>query len=172
MVVPIKHYAQVMDILERHSPVDMHNRATTCSASTTRTTRATDTPWATGTAGTAEGGTIQHSEESLVVDNGGTTRFRRFVVETPVENRSLRDETASVGCCLVINVRPVTNADFTMVSKTARVTEEVVVRKDAAELEPLRDTVRREDVEITKEPGVERSTSIATPVPATPKSRI
>ena len=70
--------------------------------------------------------------------------------------------------------RPVTNADFTdkvvemtesieeaVVSKAARVKEEVVVRKEATErTETVRDTVRREDVEITKEPGVERSTSM------------
>jgi stress response protein YsnF len=38
----------------------------------------------------------------------------------------------------------------------------VVVRKDATErTETVRDTVRREDVEITKEPGVESSTGTA-----------
>ena len=54
-----------------------------------------------------------------------------------------------------------------VVSKSARVKEEVVVRKDATErTETVRDTVRREDVEITKEPGVERSTSTADITPA------
>ena len=39
-----------------------------------------------------------------------------------------------------------------VVGKTARVREEVVVRKDVADrVETVRDTVRREDVEITKD---------------------
>ena len=91
-----------------------------------------------------------------------------FVVETPVEQQvSLLDETVSVERRPVTDTRPVTDADFTdkvvemqetaeeaVISKTARVREEVVVRKEAAErTETVRDTVRREDVEITKEPG-------------------
>jgi stress response protein YsnF len=44
-----------------------------------------------------------------------------------------------------------------------------VIRKDATErTETVRDTVRREDVEITKEPGVERSTSSASAIPVAP----
>ena len=70
-------------------------------------------------------------------------------------------------------------AEEAVVSKTARVKEEVVIRKDATERnETLRDTVRREDVEITKEPSVERSTSstgaipVAPAMPEAPKSKI
>ena len=142
---------------------------------------------ATGTAAAsaAEGGTIQLSEETLAVGkraiNRGTTRVRRFVVETPIEQQvSLRDETVSIERRPVTDARPVADADFTdkviemtesneeaVVSKTARVKEEVVVRKDASErTETVRDTVRREDVEITKEPGVERSVSTADATPA------
>jgi stress response protein YsnF len=43
-----------------------------------------------------------------------------------------------------------------VVSKTARVKEEVVLRKDATErTETVRDSVRREDVEITKDGSIE-----------------
>ena len=80
---------------------------------------------------------------------------------------TLRDETVSVERRAVTDARPATDADFTdrviemqeiveeaVVSKTAQVREEVVVRKEATErTETIRDTVRREDVEITKEPG-------------------
>ena len=86
----------------------------------------------------------------------------------------------------VTDARPVTNADFTdkvvemtetdeeaVISKTARVREEVVVRKDATErTETVRDTVRREDVEITKEPGVAPSTSTAGVMPVAPTPKI
>jgi uncharacterized protein (TIGR02271 family) len=190
---PEQHLTQVMEILERHNPVDMDERAATYSGSqTTTTTRATDALPATGSTATAatsaaDGGTIQLSEETLAVGkraiNRGTTRVRRFVVETPVEEHvSLRDETVSVERRPVTDARPVTNADFTdkvievtetdeeaVVSKTARVKEEVVIRKDATErTETVRDTVRREDVEITKEPGVERSASSTGAIPAAP----
>ena len=63
--------------------------------------------------------------------------------------------------------RPVSGADFAdrtievtetgeeaVVGKTARVREEVSIRKDASDrTETVRDTVRREDVEIVKVPG-------------------
>jgi uncharacterized protein (TIGR02271 family) len=177
---PEQHLPQVMDILERHNPVDIDERAATYGLSQTATTRTTDAPVVTGTAaaGSTDGGTIQLSEETLAVGkraiNRGTTRIRRFVVETPIEEQvPLRGETVSIERRPVTDGRPITNADFTdkviemtetdeeaVVSKTARVREEVVVRKDETEhTENVRDTVRREDVEITKEPGVERSIS-------------
>jgi uncharacterized protein (TIGR02271 family) len=100
--------------------------------------------------------------------NRGTTRIRRFVVEKPVqENVTLHDERVSVERRPVTGDTRVSDADFTdrtievtetseeaIVSKTARVREEVVVRKDVADrVETVRDTVRREDVEITKDAG-------------------
>jgi uncharacterized protein (TIGR02271 family) len=190
---PEQHLTQVTDILERHNPIDIDERAATYSGSQTTTTRATGAPPATGTAAASaiDGGTIPLSEETLAVGkraiNRGTTRVRRFVVETPIEEQvSLRDETVSVERRPVTDARPVTGADFTdkviemtetdeeaVVSKTARVKEEVVVRKDATErTETVRDTVRREDVEITKEPGVEGSTSTAGAIPAAPAPKV
>jgi uncharacterized protein (TIGR02271 family) len=144
----------------------------------------------TGTADRAgEGEAIPLTEETLAVGkravNRGTTRVRRYVVETPVEEQVvLRDKTVSIERRPVADARPVTNADFTdkvvevtetaeeaVVSKSAQVKEEVVIRKDATErTETVRDTVRREDVEITKEPGVGRSGSTdATPAAGMPK---
>jgi uncharacterized protein (TIGR02271 family) len=113
---------------------------------------------------------LQLAEETLAVGkraiNRGTTRIRRYVVETPVEEQvNLRRETVAVERRPVTDERPVTDANFTdkvvemtefdeeaVVSKTARVKEELVIHKDATErTETVRDTVRREDVEITKE---------------------
>jgi uncharacterized protein (TIGR02271 family) len=193
---PEQHLAHISDILERHNPIDVDERAATYGGSQTTVTRTTEAPLATGTAaptapGATDGSTIQLSEETLAVGkraiNHGTTRVRRFVVETPVEEQvSLRNETVSVERRPVTDAHAATNADFTdkviemtetseeaVVSKTARVKEEVVVRKDATErTETVRDTVRREDVEITKEPGTERSTGIDRETPVAPASKI
>jgi uncharacterized protein (TIGR02271 family) len=91
-------------------------------------------------------------------------------VETPVEeNVALHSERVSVERRPVTGDARVTDADFTdktiemtetdeeaVVGKTARVKEEVIVRKDVADrVETVRDTVRREDVEITKDGAVE-----------------
>jgi len=122
--------------------------------------------------GTGREDVIPLSEEELAVGkrriNRGTTRVRRYVVETPVEEAvSLREESVSVDRRPVSGERTVGDDAFTdkvvevsesseeaVVSKTAHVREEVVVNKQANErTETVRDTVRREDVEITKDPG-------------------
>jgi uncharacterized protein (TIGR02271 family) len=146
----------------------------------------------TGTAGrVGDSEAIPLTEETLSVGkravNRGTTRIRRYVVDTPVEeNVSLRDETVSVERRPVADARPVTDPDFTdkvvevtetaeeaVVSKTARVKEEVVIHKEAAErAETVRDTVRREDVDITKEPGIERATGSTGAVPPDAAAKI
>ena len=107
------------------------------------------------------------SEESLNVGkrsiDRGTARVRRYVVERPVEEQiRLRDES------IRIERRPVTGnaalapdaftdktielqetSEEAVVSKTARVVDEVVIHKDVNErTETVRDTVRREEVEI------------------------
>ena len=177
------HVDKVMQILEQHSPIDIDERAGSygLSQTTTTTTReplagaapAVGTmPKAAATGTATDGGTIQLSEETLAVGkrvlNRGTTRIRRFVVETPVEEQiRLRDEKVTIERHPVTDGRAVSNADWTdktiemtesaeeaVVSKTARVTEEINLRKEATErTETVRDTVRREDVEITKVPG-------------------
>jgi uncharacterized protein (TIGR02271 family) len=184
------HVAQAMEILERHNPVDIDERATSYGVSQAAATGASGvTGHTAGRAGENE--TIPLAEETLAVGkraiNRGTTRIRRYVVETPVEEQvALRDETVSVERRPVAAGRTVTDADFTdkvievtetaeeaVVSKSARVKEEVVIHKEATErTETVRDTVRREDVEITKEPGVERPASTTNTAPATPERKI
>jgi uncharacterized protein (TIGR02271 family) len=116
------------------------------------------------------------SEERLDVGkrtvDRGTTRVRRYVVETPVEeNVTLRGErvtverrqpietTAAPGTGAfeerVVEVRE--TAEEPVVAKTARVAEEVVVgREETERTETVRDTVRREEVEVTDNAGVKR----------------
>lgn len=95
---------------------------------------------------------------------GGRVRVRSYVVETPVEEQvHLRQEHVDISRRPVD--RPVTAADESMfrertieaeerteeavVSKEARVTEELVVRKETEDrTETVRDTVRRTEVDI------------------------
>ena len=173
------HVEKAMSILEQHNPIDIDERAGSYGLTHTaaRNGAADVAPVAgtaaTGTAAaTTDGGTIQLSEETLAVGkrviNRGTTRIRRFVVETPVEEQvSLRDERVTIERRPVTDGRAVSGADFTdrtiemtesaeeaVVSKTARVKEEISLRKEAVDrTETVRDTVRREDVEIEKLPG-------------------
>jgi uncharacterized protein (TIGR02271 family) len=154
---------RILDILDRHSPVDIEERSATYATATPGyAATATDVP-----AGETEN--IQLAEESLVVGkrvvNRGTTRIRRYVVETPVsEDVSLHRETVSVERRPVSGATTLAPDAFTdrtvemtemneeaVVGKTARVVEEIVVHKDSSDhVETVRDTVRREEVEIEK----------------------
>ncbi|WP_428377109.1 YsnF/AvaK domain-containing protein [Lichenicoccus sp.] len=183
--VPDEHVTAVSDILERHNPVDIDERASTyglASGTRAETYAAPATPAVTPvaapglnagrTTAPAAGETIQLAEEQLVVGrraiNRGTTRVRRFVVETPVEEQvTLHDEAVRVDRQPVTDGRAVSGEAFTdkaiemtetgeeaVVGKTTRVREEVSLRKEAVDrLETVRDTVRREDVEIEHVPG-------------------
>ena len=198
--VPSQHVQRVTDIMEQHDPVDMDERAASYGLGAGDTTTTTTTTAPTGTAmplaqGTAmrAGGeeVIGLSEEQLTVGkrlvNRGTTRIRRFVVETPVEEAvTLHSERVSVERRPVAPGTKVTDADFTdrtievtetdeeaVVAKTARVKEEVVINKAATDrVEAVRDTVRREDVEITRDGQPTTQTGTTQPVPPTTKPRI
>ena len=193
-----QHQTQVMDILQRHNPIDMEERAASyglASGTITATTRTTPAPSASSAAPSHrdttphQGGdeVIPLAEEQLTVGkrlvNRGTTRIRRFVVETPVEEAvTLHSEHVSVERRPVAAGTPVTGADFTdriievteteeeaVVGKTVRVKEELVVNKTASDrTETVRDTVRREDVEITRD-GQATETNTTAPLP--PNSR-
>jgi uncharacterized protein (TIGR02271 family) len=130
----------------------------------------TETTSPTSTAGAAKGEeVISLAEEQLQVGkrtvDRGTTRIRRYVVEKPVEESvNLRSErvtverrqpiegsTAGAGAFeeRIVEVRE--TAEEPVVAKTARVVEEVVVGREVTErTETVKDTVRREDVEISK----------------------
>jgi uncharacterized protein (TIGR02271 family) len=176
--VPEAHVSGVVSILDRHNPIDIDERATGygLGAVGTTTTMAREPLGAAARDTAPQGGEerLQLAEEQLSVGkrlvNRGTTRIRRFVVETPVEESvTLHSERVSVERRPVAGEARVADADFTdkvievtetdeeaVVAKTARVKEEVVIRKDVAErVETVRDTVRREDVEITNDGTVE-----------------
>jgi uncharacterized protein (TIGR02271 family) len=190
--VPDEHLDGVISILERHEPIDIDERAASLGLGANRPQAAV-----AGMQGTHEtaaaplhnGGekVIALSEEQLTVGkrlvNRGTTRIRRYVVETPVEeNVTLHSERVSIDRRPASAGTRVDDADFTdrtievaetdeeaVVGKTARVKEEVVVHREAADrVETVRDTVRRQDVEIERDDDTTSRTSGATPMPETP----
>jgi uncharacterized protein (TIGR02271 family) len=169
-----RYIADVMEILERYDPINIDERAASYNLGQTMAANRPITPAARAepVSGSRDEQTMQLAEETLAVGkraiNRGTTRVRRYVVETPVEEQvNLRRESVSVERRPVAVARPVTDATFTekvvevteieeqpVVSKQAQIKEEVVIHKDAAErIETVRDTVRREEVEVTKEPA-------------------
>ncbi len=201
--VPEAHVASVMQILESHNPVDIDERAASYGASQTTTTRAplgsampvetgmmakTQSTAATTTAGmtgraATDDDTLELSEERLAVGkrmvNRGSTRIRRFVVETPVEQQvTLHDEKVVIERRPVSDARPVGTADFSektvemtesaeeaVVSKQAYVKEEINLRKQATErVETVRDTVRSEDIEVEQVPSAKMTSTTTTPV--------
>jgi uncharacterized protein (TIGR02271 family) len=121
---------------------------------------------------------VQRAEEELRVGKRevgrGGVRVRSYVVERPVEEQvSLREERVQV------ERRPVNRAvepgeavfqekvieasergEEAVVSKTARVVEEIGIRKDVdTRTETIRDTVRQQEVEIEDDRSVRGSSS-------------
>ncbi len=110
---------------------------------------------------------IRLAEEQLKVGKrrveAGTTRIRRFVTERPVEEQvSLHEEHAEVMCRAVSDPNYLGDVDWSdktievremaeeaVVNKTTRLAEEVVVKKKVSHrVEVVRDTVRRQEVEV------------------------
>jgi uncharacterized protein (TIGR02271 family) len=118
---------------------------------------------------------IPLAEENLEIGkrtvDRGTTRVRRYVVERPVE----RDVTLHGQRVTIERRRPVETSvpghvfeertvevreteEVPVVEKTARVVEEVAIRKEETErTEKVHDTVRREEVEVIDNKGRQTS---------------
>ena len=174
--VPELDYARVSAILEKHNPIDLDERTARYGESDTANAR---TMTGSGMKKSADdGGTIQLADETLSVGkravSGGTTRIRRYVVETPVQEQvNLRSEKVTIERRPVTDGRTVDNADFTdktiemtetseevVVAKTARVKEEVRLRKESTDrVETVNDTVRRDEVKVEKLPGSKSTTT-------------
>jgi uncharacterized protein (TIGR02271 family) len=110
---------------------------------------------------------IRLAEEQLKVGKeqveAGTTRVRRFVIEKPVEaNVTLHEEHAEVVRRAITDPSYVAAVDWSdstievketaeraVVSKTSRIAEEVVIKKEGSDrVETVHDTVRRQQVEV------------------------
>ncbi|MBV9085554.1 MAG: DUF2382 domain-containing protein [Acidobacteriaceae bacterium] len=142
----------VEDILNRHSPVDVHGQAATAAANTTSTIPVVKEE-------------VQVGKRQVL--RGGVRVYSRIVEQPVEENVRLREERVRVERQPAN--RPATEADFAagqqqavemqefaeepVVAKQARVVEEVRVGKETSErTETIRDTVRRTEVDVEQTP--------------------
>jgi uncharacterized protein (TIGR02271 family) len=174
--VPSSEVARAMAILNAHKAVDVHERASAIGLTPVGVTPPPLAPQqpAAKAAGAVAGNQdlIRLAEEQLNVGKrlvqAGTTRIRRFVVEKPVEAQvTLHEEHAEVLRRAVSDpsfvkdiewgdqtIEVQETAEEAVVSKTARVVEEVDIRKVASErVETVHDTVRRQQVEVERAAG-------------------
>jgi uncharacterized protein (TIGR02271 family) len=121
---------------------------------------------------------IPLAEETLIVGkqtvNTGTTRVRRYIVEKPVEKQvTLFDEkvvverrrpvtdAASGETLTELTVEMIETSEVPVVAKGVQLREEVVVRRERTKrVETIRDTLRRDEVEVSKasdRPGTKRA---------------
>jgi uncharacterized protein (TIGR02271 family) len=178
---------QAIRILETHQPVEMDERTEedgVSGASTVSDERISAGSAAPPIAGATAPGTdyqarpashaagneevIPLAEEDLEVGkrrvDRGTTRVRRYVVETPVEREvTLHGERVTIERRKPVDRSlPEGNAfeertvevheteEVPVAQKSARVVEEVAIRKEETErTETVRDTVRREEVDVS-----------------------
>ncbi|GJE43281.1 YsnF/AvaK domain-containing protein [Methylobacterium soli] len=116
---------------------------------------------------TQEEEVIPLAEETLIVGkhtvNSGTTTVRRYVVEVPTEQQvTLFDEKvvverrrpitdkASGETLTELTIEMVETSEVPLVAKGVKVREEVVVRRERTKrVETVRDTIRRDEVEIS-----------------------
>jgi uncharacterized protein (TIGR02271 family) len=127
------------------------------------------TPAAAATAGARKDEVLRLAEEQMNVGKRlfetGTTRIRRFVTERPVEAQvNLHEEHAKVVRRAVSDPNYIADIDWSdkeysvteteerpVVSKTARVVEEIAVGREGSDrTETVRDTVRRQQAEVEK----------------------
>lgn len=168
---------RAMGILNQHNLVDVKDRAVDTGVISKATAAAIAAPAAVAAAVPAKpvvsdlgkNEVIRLAEEHLEVGKRlveqGTTRIRRFVTEKPVEEQvTLHEEHAEVVRRAVSDpnyVKDIDWADTTVevretaeeavVSKSARIAEEVVVGKTGSDrVETVRDTVRRQQVEVER----------------------
>jgi uncharacterized protein (TIGR02271 family) len=177
--VPQEEVARAMSILDLHSPVDVHQKASTYNIQVPPAAKAfvapplaTKAAAATAAAGatlTDKNEVVRLAQEDLNVGKrlfeSGTTRIRRYVVEKAVEAQvTLHEEHAEVTRKSISDPSYVKDIDWTdrtievietderpVVSKTARVAEEVVIGKKGSDrVETIRDTVRRQELDVER----------------------
>jgi uncharacterized protein (TIGR02271 family) len=178
--VPETDVAKAMGILNVHNLVDVEARAVEHGLipepSTPKPAAPTPAPLkaaaAAAAAAVSKDEVLRLAEEQLEVGKRlvqqGTTRIRRFVTERPVEAQvSLHEEHAEVVRRAISDPAFVRDIDWTdrtvevtetaeeaVVSKSARIAEEVVIRKEGSDrVETVRDKVRRQQVEVERTPG-------------------
>lgn len=178
--VPETDVPRAMKILDVHRPHNMNQTAADWDAAGTTVSKAVPPPAvtprtpdnvATGKESVLTGKeeVLRLAEEHLDVAKRqietGKARVRRYVVEQPVESQvTLHEEHAALLRRPVTDSRALKDVDWTdktieiteteeqaVINKTARVAEEVVIRREGSDhVETVRDKVRRQQVEIER----------------------
>jgi uncharacterized protein (TIGR02271 family) len=177
--VPESDVPRALGILNTHRQVDVQHRAVQegllpASASLAATP---PPPQPAFTAARASSGeeVLRLAEEQLEVGKRlvqeGTTRIRRFVVETPVEKQvTLHEEHVKVIRRAISDPQSMRNIDWAektiemnetveepVVTKSAHLMEEVVIQKEGSDqVKTVRDKVRRQQVEVERSTDMEK----------------
>jgi uncharacterized protein (TIGR02271 family) len=163
---PDTEVERAMKILNVHGPMNLRDRfastaatAATPTASVPTETRAMD----------AVEEVVRLAEEQLDIGKRqittGKSRIRRFVTEKPVQQQvTLHEERCEVARREVTDPSPAKDIDWKdriievvetseqpVITKTARIAEEVVIRRRGSDrVETVRDTVRRQQLEVER----------------------
>lgn len=169
--VPESEALKVMSLLDRQKPVDVVDRAKAYGL-VGATAAAPLAPSATLTASIlVEERSLPVAEEELSVGKrmveSGHTRVRRYVIEKPVEaSITLHEEHVEVIRRAISDPTYLKDIDWSdkaidmtetleepVISKTAHITEEIVIRKQGSDhKQTVHDTVRRQEIEIDQIP--------------------
>jgi uncharacterized protein (TIGR02271 family) len=170
---PDSQLSKAMGILNQHNVVDVKSRAIEAgwlAKEAVMETKAIPAPAKPVTTDIGKGEVLRLAEEQLEVGKRliteGTTRIRRFVVQKPVEAQvTLHEEHVEIVRRAVADPAFVKDIDWTdrtieiietieqpVVSKSTHIAEEVVIGKKGSDrVETVKDTVRRQQVEIERE---------------------
>lgn len=170
---------KVIDLLDAHRPVDVIERARSYGLTETpRVAVPPPTMAATPAATTLPSATMKKDEEVVRLAEeqlnigkrkieSGKTRVRRLVVENPVEaNVNLHEEHVEIMRRAISEPGYLKDVDWSeqvfevtetaeqpVVSKSVRLTEEVVIRRKGSDhVETVHDTVRRQQLDVERLP--------------------
>ena len=163
---------QDSDIPRAMKILDVHNQTAELkerTVTTDVTTKAADVTPVSNVKTPVSEEVLRLAEEQIDVGKRvvqvGKARVRRFVVEKPVESRvTLHEEHASLTRRPVTDISTARDVDWAdktfeitetaeqpVVTKNARIAEEVVIRREGSDhVETIRDTVRRQQVEMER----------------------
>lgn len=172
--VPESDVPKALAILSTQKTIDLQHGALQEGLVSASVTPAPPQPAAAvDRAATAGGEILQLAEEQLEIGKRlvreGTTRIRRFVVETPVEKQiTLHEEHVRVIRRVISDAESSANIDWAektveideiveepVITKSAHLTEEIVIQKESADqVKTIREKVRRQQVEVERLPGM------------------
>jgi len=174
--VPETEVAKATTILNAHASVDLRKRAMQQGLISGATTTAAPPPPPPPLATMAAGRTFPNEEVLRLAEEqfdvgkrviqDGTTRIRRFVVETPVEaqvnlheehtrviHRASTDPTVRDVDWTERTIEVTESIEEPVVTKSVHIAEEIVIRKEATDtVKTVRDKIRRQQVEVQKLP--------------------